>query len=251
MNVQPAAKRSVLWVVLGVVVVFAVGAGGWWMLGKPSPKLVIDATRPAASAASAPSASDATTASTQTASASAPIAAPASAPDQPASVALPMTPASPASTPVTRAALNTPADKPTTGAASPDAQREAADKRAKEKAAREKAEREAKAKAKVLAEQLEREAAQQAAQQQAERQRAEAQRLREQPPAPATAPIIAQPQAAPAPRTMGVKEQCASRSNFISRMLCESRACKTPQQENEPFCKQMKLDEEARQQKQR
>jgi hypothetical protein len=133
----------------------------------------------------------------------------------------------------------------------PDAEREAADKLAKERLAREKAEREAKAKA--LAEQRQRDAANRAAEQAAERKRIETQRPPEpappSPPAPPAAPAVAAPPDAPPAPTKSVKEFCV-RGNFISSSLCESRTCRDPARASDPTCKQLKLDDEARKQRQ-
>jgi hypothetical protein len=129
----------------------------------------------------------------------------------------------------------------------PSVDREAADRLAKEKSAREKSEREAKAKA--LAEQRERDAAKRAAEQEAERKRVEVQRLSEPvpPPVPPAAPALA---AQPTTQTKSVKEVCA-RGNIISNSICESRICsRDPTRANDPICKQLKLDDEARKQRQ-
>jgi hypothetical protein len=45
-----------------------------------------------------------------------------------------------------------------------------------------------------------------------------------------------------------VKELCSGRTNFVSRDLCESRECRKPQHQNEPFCRQLRETEASRNQ---
>jgi hypothetical protein len=46
---------------------------------------------------------------------------------------------------------------------------------------------------------------------------------------------------------LSVKEFCATRGNFLSRDLCESRECRKPGNRETPFCRQLQ-EREARNQ---
>jgi hypothetical protein len=64
----------------------------------------------------------------------------------------------------------------------------------------------------------------------------------EQPPAPTPAPVAPAP-----PKPHSPEELCAKQSNFITRGLCEIRACATAEWTNHPFCvKRREIEERNR-----
>jgi Double zinc ribbon len=217
----PATRsgRAGLLVGLGVVLLVAAGAGGWWFMTS-TPESIPNLTP----AASAPAIAE---------PAAAVVAPPALADSTPAA-ALPASTADLAAMPAAAASAELPAVPSTTGVAEPpaaaasdeEAKRLAAQKR-RDKAAKDKADRDARA----LADQ---QAAASRAAADAARQHAEdAQRAKA---ATAAAPVVAAP---PPPKPRTAAEICASQG-FFAEQICRSRECAAPEHAGEALCKELK-----------
>jgi hypothetical protein len=217
----PATRsgRAGLVVGLGVVLLVAVGAGGWWFMTS-TPESIPNLT-PAASAPAIAEPPPAVVAPPALADSTPAAALPASTADLAAMPAASAASGELAQVPAT--ALT--AEPPAAAASAEEAKRLAAQKR-RDKAAKDKADRDAKA----LADQ---QAAASRAAADAARQHAEdAQRAKAAP----AAPVAAAP---PPPKPRTAAEICASQG-FFAEQICRSRECAAPEHAGEALCKELK-----------